>query len=71
MLTNVKRLTNAKMKIFVARIQIVSIPTDPIIAFAMMVMKDLFYLSWTSYYTIIHGLSNSCFQPIRQFYRRL
>ena len=45
MLTDVKRLTNAKMKIFVARIPIVSIPTDPIIAFAMMVMKDLFYLS--------------------------
>ena len=44
-LIDVKRLTNAKMKIFAAKIQIVSIPTDPIIAFAMMVMKDLFYLS--------------------------
>ena len=39
-LTDVKRLTNAKMKMFVAGIPTVSIPMDHIIALAELVMKD-------------------------------
>ena len=39
-LTDVKKLTNAKMKMFVARIPTVSIPMDHIIALAELVMKD-------------------------------
>jgi len=37
----VKRLTNVKMKMFVARILTVSIPMDHIIVLAELVMKDL------------------------------
>ena len=37
-----KRLMNAKMKMFVARIPTVSIPMDHIIALAELVMKDFF-----------------------------